>query len=47
MRAVASIVPRGRSRRSPKLAAFVARNGPLDHFVRLRRAAPHPSARAL
>jgi hypothetical protein len=27
--------------RSPKVAAFVARNDPLDHFVRLRRTAPH------
>jgi DNA transformation protein len=27
--------------RSPKLAAFVARNGPPDHSVRLRRTAPH------
>jgi hypothetical protein len=24
------------------LGAFVARNGPLDHFVRLRRTAPNP-----
>src|SRR5690348_3380785 len=36
-----------RSSRSPKLAAFVARNGPLDHFVRLGRSAPHPSAWAM
>ena len=36
-----------RSGRSPKLAAFIARNGPLDHFVRLRRIALHPSARAV
>jgi hypothetical protein len=27
--------------RSLKLAAFVARNGPLDHFVPLRRTAPY------
>ena len=30
--------------RSLKLAAFVAQNGPLDRFVRLRRTAPHPTA---
>jgi DNA transformation protein len=30
------------SGRSPKLAAFVARNGPQDHSVRLRRTASHP-----
>jgi hypothetical protein len=24
------------------LGAFVARNGPLDHFIRLRRTAPNP-----
>ena len=28
--------------RSPKLAAFVARNRPLDGFVGLRPTAPHP-----
>ena len=33
------VAPAGRS---PKLAAFAARNGPLDHFVRLGRTAPHP-----
>ena len=27
--------------RSLTLAAFVARNGPPDHFVRLRRTVPH------
>src|SRR4051812_17008366 len=34
------------SGRSLELAAFVARNRPLDDFVRLRRTAPHPTARA-
>ncbi len=33
-----------RSGRSLGLAAFVARNGPLDHFVRRWRTAPHPAA---
>ena len=42
--AAAPQTPDDRSGRSPKLAAFVARNGPLDHFVRLRRTVPHSYA---
>jgi len=33
------------SGRSLWLAAFVTRNGPQDHFVRLRRTVPHPTRR--
>jgi len=36
----------GRSGRSPKLAAFVARNGPLDHFVCFANRSSPPFARS-
>ena len=40
--AAAPQTPDDPSGRSPKLAALVARNGPLDHFVGLRPTAPCP-----
>src|SRR5471032_235365 len=40
------VIPTETPGRSLKLAAFVARNGPPDHCVRLRRTAPHPPSPA-
>jgi hypothetical protein len=40
------MVPASRRAQSRAAAAFVARNGSLDHFVRLRQTAPHPAKSA-